>query len=242
MVNVRHIFVLFQFLDQFLDRSALLLGHLLRVGRDSLELPADNLVTVILQVLLNGSVRFERPVDHHFLTIDEHLVHAAIDQFEFQLFDIHPFFHRSFENALVIEHKRHRSRSPERTAELVEIAANVSYGTRRIVGRRLDNHRDPERSVSFVHHLFVVAHLFRRGPFDRAFDVLFRHIGGFRILNQHSEVGITRRIRPSGLHGNRDFLSQFGKSTGHVAPSFQFACFSILKCSSHNMFCSFSFF
>ena len=51
--NVGDVIVFFEFLDQFLDRCALFVGHLFRVERNAFEFTADQFVVVILDVFLD---------------------------------------------------------------------------------------------------------------------------------------------------------------------------------------------
>ena len=77
MEHVGHVLVFLELLDQLLDRLALLGRHFLRIERNALELTADQIVAVILDVFLNRAVGLERAVYDDLLAVGEHFVHPS---------------------------------------------------------------------------------------------------------------------------------------------------------------------
>ena len=137
------------------------------------------------------------------------------------------------EHTLMFKKKRKTSRCPERAAKLIEITADIGYGTIVIIRRRFYDNGDTVRTVSLEKDFFIIALIFRCRFFDCSFDIFFGHIGCLSILHEHTQTRIGIGIGATGFYGNRNFFSEFGKGTCHVAPTFEFAGFSIFKCSSH---------
>ena len=226
MENVGDVIVFFEFLDQFLDRCALFVGHLFRVERNAFEFTADQFVVVILDVFLDFAVCFEAAIDDDFVLVCEYFVHAAVDQLQFQFVEVDAFDFRNFEDALVIEHEIHGTGGAQRSARLIEITTDI-------VGSGFDDHGDAERSVAFVDHFLVVGSVFRYGAFDSPLDVLFGHVRRLGILDQHTQTGVSPRVGSGRLDGDLNLLAQLGEGAGHVPPAFQLACFAVFECSSH---------
>ena len=136
----------------------------------------------------------------------------------------------------MIEKKLQRSACAQRSAGLIEIAADIGHGTRRVIGCRFHKYRNPERSVAFIIHLLIIGIVFRAGFFNGTINIFFRHIFLLRRLYQHTKTWIIFRLRTTGLNGDGDFFSQLREYAGHISPTFKFPRLAELKCSSHSLY------
>lgn len=100
---VLNVFVLFEFVEEFLDGGTLFVGHFLEVVGDAFELGADDFVSVVLEVFLDVGVVFECSVENDFLFVGFDFVNAAVDELEFEFLDVHAFGGFDLEHALVVE-------------------------------------------------------------------------------------------------------------------------------------------
>ncbi len=118
-------------------------------------------------------------------------------------------------------------------AVFCEIRAHVGNCASVVVGRGFDEDCDSEGSISFICDFLVVARIFIGCLLDCAFDGVFRHVGGFGVLHQHTQTRVGRRVGTSGLDGDGDFFTDACERTRHVSPAFEFSGFAIFKSSSH---------
>ena len=125
MEDVLYIFVFFDALNEFLDLGSLLFGEFFGIVRYTLKLRAGDFVAVVFEILLNGIERLEFAIDYNFFFVCIELVYAEVNQFKFQIFERNAIFGFNMKYALVIEKKREAARCTQRTAKLVEVAANV---------------------------------------------------------------------------------------------------------------------
>ena len=114
--------------------------------------------------------------------------------------------------------------------------AYIRHGPGVVVCSCFYNDGNAIRCISFISDFLVIRSIFRDCSFDSPFYIFFRHIFSLGILNQNTKTGIVCWVGATGFYGNIDFFSDSGKRTGHITPSFQFACFAVFKRSSHNIF------
>ena len=87
--------------------------------------------------------------------------------------------------------------------------------------------------VSFVVHFLVVAGVLAHGVFNGALDVVLGHVLALGIGDNGAKGGVHVGVGASGFYCDGDLLANLCECLGHMAPSFQFRCFAIFKCSSH---------
>ena len=75
---------------------------------------------------------------------------------------------------------------------------------------------------------------FGGGTFDGALDIVLGHILTAGFLQKGAQTRVAGNIGAALLHSEGDFLTDFGKGLGHMAPAFEFTLFSEFKSSSHN--------
>ena len=242
MVYVHHVVVLFEFLDQLLDRFAAFGVKLLHVGGDTHRLARDDLEALVVEPLLDGAERFVGGVNRDAVLLGVELVDPQVDHLQLQLLGIDTLGSAELEDALMVEQEAHRAAVAQRAAAFVKIHAHVGHGAVGVVGGRFDEERNAVRAVSLVDHLLVVGGILLGGPLDGPFDVLLGHVLGLGVLNQNAQAGVARRVGTSGLDGDLDLFAQLGEGAGHVTPAFHFSRFAILKGSSHKIIVFFGFF
>ena len=89
---------------------------------------------------------------------------------------------------------------------------HVARGAVVVVGQRRNDHRRTRNAVSFVGEFLIVliAHFARRF-FDRAFDVVVRHVRRFRFRNYVGKFRVGRGVGIA-LCGNRKLSAEFGEN------------------------------
>ena len=137
------------------------------------------------------------------------------------------------EYALVVEKERERALRAERTSVLVEVGADVGHGALVVVGGGFHHDCYSVGAVSFVDDFLVVAGILLGGFLDGAFDGVFGHVGGLCVLHQHAEPRVHVGVCTAGLRGHGYFFADAGERAAHVAPTLEFAGFTVFKCSSH---------
>src|SRR4030095_12698781 len=103
--------------------------------------------------------------------------------------------------------------------ELVEAGANVRHGARRVVSRRLHQHRHTVRRITFVKDLLVAGAILARGSPDRGLDLVLGHIDRPVVLDEAAEGGVVLRTWAAGLDRDRDFLADARERLGHLVPA-----------------------
>ena len=191
---------------------------------------------MLLQVFLHVDRLVEVRIDDDgvLLLIYTQFFYAEIDQLELQFIQINTVLHRHGEASLAVEKELQRTLCTQCAAELGEVRTDVRYRTHVVVRSGLYEDSHAVRTVSFVIDLLVSLRRFIRCFFDRAVDIVLRHVLALTLLDQRTQTRVGIRIRTTLTSSNSDFLTQFGKCTGHMSPTFQFSCFAIFKRSSHN--------
>ena len=233
MEHVLHVFVLFEFVEEFLDGCTLFVGHFLEIVGYAFELGRNDLVTVVLKIFLDVGVVLESTIKYDFLFVGLYFINATVDKLKLKFLDVETFGGFDLEHTLVVEKERERTLSSERTIVFVEIRTDVGNGTGVVVGSSLHEDGDTERSVAFVGYFLVVAGILVGSLLDGAFNGVLGHVGSLGVLHQGAQTRITVGIGTAGLSGYGDFLTDARECARHVAPAFELTGFTIFKCSSH---------
>ena len=134
----------------------------------------------------------------------------------------------------MVEHESHGTAGLQGAAALGEVAADIGHGTGVVVRGGLYQIGDAEGAETFIDNLFEVAGLGLGGLLDGTFDVFLGHLLTLGLCDEGAETGVAGHFRTALLDGDGDFLAQFGKGFGHVAPTLHFAFLAEFKSSSHN--------
>ena len=105
--HVLNVVVFFHSLEEFFYCCATFGIKFLGVGWVVNELGAGDFEVVVFEILLNVAVRLKSTGDDDFLFVLVEILCAAVDKFEFEVFEGHTFFSLNVEVALVGEHKCH---------------------------------------------------------------------------------------------------------------------------------------
>ncbi len=166
----------------------------------------------------------------------ENFLHAVIDHFQLQFFHIVGLVALEVEDTLAVEHIVHAAGRAETAAELVEIGTDIGHRAVVVVRGALDQNGDAVRGASLENDFLVIGLILFGGTLDGALDVVLGHILATGRLQQSAKTRVARHIRTAGLDSNRDFLTDFGKGLGHMAPSLEFSFLAELKRSSHRSY------
>jgi hypothetical protein len=81
-----------------------------------------------------------------------------------------------------------------------------------IVGERLDQDRDPAGAVALVAHLLEGLALGGADPLlDGPLDVVLRHIGAARLVDDQPQARVRRRVSPARTRSGGDLTNQLGE-------------------------------
>ena len=116
-----------------------------------------------------------------------------------------------FDDAGAIEHEGDRPGFAEIAAGLGKVGADIGRGAVAVVGQRLDNDRDAARAVAFVTDLVVIIALAAERLFDRALDVVLRHVFLPRRDHGCPQPRVHRGVGGSKLGGDRNFPGQLAE-------------------------------
>ena len=96
-----------------------------------------------------------------------------------------------------------------------ENAARMSAaGAIAVVGQRFDDERGAAGAVTFVAHFFDVLGIAARRLFDRALDIVLRHVFFARGHDRRAQPCVERRVRQALLGRHRDFAGELGEELG----------------------------
>ena len=172
-----------------------------------------------------------------FVFFREYFINTVVDQFQFEFVEVDALRSLDLEDRFAFEHEVEAAGGAQRTARFVKVAADVGYRTGVVVGGGFNHDGDPVGTVAVVLDLFVVGvGIFRDGPLDGSFHVLFGHVFRLGSLDQHTQTRVARRVGTSGFDGDHDLFAQTGESSGHIAPALEFTRLAEFESSSHNSF------
>ena len=106
MVNVGYVIIFIQFVQNFINFCSLFRGLFFRIGRDTGEFSADDIVFFFFQVFLDISVSIERALEIDYsIFVFEDFIYLVVDYYQFEFIRIEIFRFIDFEYTLPVEHK-----------------------------------------------------------------------------------------------------------------------------------------
>ena len=107
MVNIHHIVILLELLNEFLNSLASLSIEFFGVGWDAYALSRDNLVTLVIKPLLDSAERLVCSVNGDTVLLSIELINAQVNHLKLELLWVNTLSSLKLEYALVLEHKCH---------------------------------------------------------------------------------------------------------------------------------------
>ena len=234
MEHVHNIVVVLETLEEPVDLLLFLFGEFTCGKRDALEFEGLDFKTFIFKELGYGTIVGEVSVDKDFILITEDLVDIAVDEFKLELVHINIVAPSDDEGTLALEEEVIHTHGAELALTTDEGSTEIGDSAGRIVCGGLDDYGNTVRTFAVVDDLLVGRLVLLSGTLDSAFDILLGHRLALGGLHEQTQAEVARGIGTASEDGQFDFLTNLGEGTGHMAPTFQFSCFTVFKCSSHS--------
>jgi hypothetical protein len=115
------------------------------------------------------------------------------------------------DEALVVEHPRHRTTGAEVAVVAAEGVTHFGHGSIRVVGRGLDQDCGAAGPIALVRELLVLGALeFAGALLDGALDVLLRHVDRARAVHGQAQARVAVRVATAGAGRHGDFADDLG--------------------------------
>ena len=139
----------------------------------------------------------------------------------------------NLEMAFVFKHELHGPTGSKTAIAFIETSAHIGHRACVVVCGCLHQNCNAVRRIALKDDFLVISLILGRGTLDGALNIVFRHVGVSRILNQGLQSAVAFRIWSTLLDAHDDVLRNPGERLSHASPSLHFASFPVLKCSSH---------
>lgn len=190
MEHVCYVVVVLNAFEELLHLGGLVGAEGFGVVGYALELEAQDVVALLLEVALYGAELGEVGVDHHAVVVGEHLLGTVVDELELEVLHVESLLGLDAERAFALEQEVEHADGAKRAAVLVEVVADVGHGAGGVVGGGFHHYGDARWPVAAVNHLFVVGGVLVGGAFDGALHVVLGHALGLGGLHEQSQAWV----------------------------------------------------
>ncbi len=238
MVDLLHVLVLLELVDQFEHFGRFGFTELGRRGADVFVLGRDRRDAALLERLLQRAEILEQAAGDElrlalFAGALAELLETVVDQVELEVVLVDALGIQP-EHAHASELEGDAARRREVTAVLVERVADRRHGARRVVRRAFDQHRDTVRRVTLIDDLFEVGSVATGGTLDCRVDLVLRHIHGTRVLDRAAQRGVRVRVGAALFHRDGDVLADAAELLCHAVPAREHRVLSDFENASHD--------
>ena len=129
----------------------------------------------------------------------------------------------------VVEHVADGTGGAKVAGVFGEHGADGTAGAVAVVGQGFDDDGDAAGAVAFVTDVVEVFAVGALRLLDGAFDVVFRHVFGARVLNGEAQARVHVGIGRAGLGGDGDFAGELGEQLGALGILLALAMHDVLE-------------